>query len=108
MNKYKNKKTIVDGIVFDSKHEAECWCQLKLLERCGLISDLKRQVPFELIAPRRINGKAVRGVYYVADFVYKNADGETVVEDAKGYRTDVYRLKKRAMLLLHDIDITEV
>ena len=64
-NKYGAKRTTVDGITFDSKHEAERWGELCIMQRAGLIFDLKRQVPFDLV---------VGGVHickYVADFVYR-------------------------------------
>lgn len=109
-SKYGNKKVVVDGITFDSKREANRYSELKLLERGKLISDLQRQVPFELI-PKQvdINGKILEGkITYIADFVYKDKDGNTVVEDSKGYRTDVYRIKKKLMLYMKGIQIKEV
>lgn len=110
MSKYKNRKTTVDGIVFDSKKEAARYQDLRLLERAGEIQDLRCQVPFELVpAQRDAKGKLVeRPVKYLADFVYKDcATGERVVEDVKGYRTDVYKIKRRLMNHLYGIDIKE-
>lgn len=112
-SKYGNKKTEVDGIVFDSKHEALRWIELKYMERAGLIRDLKRQVKFCLVPTIEGEGKKIRqrAVYYVADFEYweKNYDcWKRVVEDAKGVRTDVYKLKKKLMLWRHGIEIKEV
>lgn len=112
-SKYGNKKTEVDGIVFDSKHEALRWIELKYMERAGLIRDLKRQVRFCLVPTIEGEGKKIRqrAVYYVADFEYweKNYDcWKRVVEDAKGVRTDVYKLKKKLMLWRHGIEIKEV
>lgn len=72
-----------------------------------MISGLKLQEPFELIAGKRIDGKKVQGVTYVADFVYTE-NGETVVEDVKGALTEGYRLKKRMMLLILGIRIREI
>ena len=92
MNKYHNRVVEVDGIRFDSRREAHRWRELRLMERVGLITELRRQVPFELI-PKSRHGRAIK---YIADFVYRK-DGEQVIEDAKGYRTDVYRLKRRMM-----------
>ena len=105
MNKYGNVKTELDGMTFDSAKEARRWAELKLMERAGLISDLQRQVKFELI-PRM---GAERAVNYVADFVYQDnsRDCETVVEDCKGYKTDVYKLKKKLMQYLLGIEIRE-
>lgn len=110
MSKYKNRKTTVDGIVFDSKKEAARYQDLRLLERAGEIQDLRCQVPFELVpAQRDAKGKLVeRPVKYLADFVYQDcATGERVVEDVKGYRTDVYKIKRRLMNHLYGIDIKE-
>ena len=103
MSKYRNRRTVYDGITFDSQREAERYRQLKLLERAGEISDLKLQVPFELI-PKQPGERAVK---YIADFVYTE-DGQTVVEDVKGFSTPVYRLKRRMMQDKHGITIKEV
>ena len=87
MNKYRNKKVIKDGEKFDSIHEYRRYFDLKLLEKCGVIEDLRRQVKYELIPTQRekstrvytkgrkkgqpIEGKTIeRAVDYVADFVY--------------------------------------
>ena len=102
-NKYGNVKTVTsDGIKHDSIKEANRWCELKLLERAGLIQDLQRQVKYELI-PKQ-DGE--RPVYYIADFVYCE-NGKKVVEDVKGCRTEVYKLKKKMMLYFHGISIKE-
>lgn len=92
-NKYHAKKTEVDGITFDSKKESRDWQQLCMLEASGGISNLRRQVAFEL-QPKFTNNKGehVRAINYVADFVYKK-DGKTYVQDSKGVRTDVFKLK---------------
>ena len=103
MNKYRNKKTIVDNITFDSKKEAMRYKHLKTFERVGLIQDLRLQVPYVLIDKTQYG----RVVKYVADFVYIE-DGQTVVEDVKGVKTDVYRLKKRLMAERYGIVIREV
>ena len=106
--KYHNKKTEVEGYVFDSKHEAIRWIELRYMERAGLITDLRRQVPYELIPAQKQNGKTVeRAVKYIADFVY-TMGGRTIVEDAKGVRTDVYKIKKKLMRYVHGIEIKEV
>lgn len=94
MSKYGNRKLKApDGQVFDSVKEYHRWGCLRLLERAGEISDLKRQVKFELI-PKQ---KGERACYYVADFTYYE-NGQFVVEDCKGYKTEVYRLKKKLLL----------
>ena len=113
-NKYGAKKVTIDGIQFDSKKEANRYCELKLLERCGEITDLELQKEFELIPAQRIDGKVVeRAVKYKADFVYKE-NGKTVVEDVKGYRDASsagyakFVLKRKLMLFVHGIRVREV
>ena len=102
MSKYHSKKTIVDGIKFDSMKEANRYNQLKIFECAGLIKGLELQVPFQLI-PKTKYGRAIK---YVADFVYYE-DGKKVVEDTKGFKTDVYKLKKRLMAETYGIEIKE-
>lgn len=92
--KYGNRKTVVDGIRFDSKLEAQRYCELKLLLKAGKIQDLKLQPSFELIPAFRKNGVTYRGIYYKADFSY-TLNGKTIIEDTKGFKTDVYILKKK-------------
>lgn len=107
-SKYRNKKTVCDGITFDSKHEAARYQELKMLLDAGEITDLRLQVPFELMPTTRLNGETFRSIKYVADFVYKNKDGLEVIEDAKGMKTDVYKMKKKLMAYIHHIVIKEV
>lgn len=101
--KYNNKKTVIDGQKFDSRREANRYLQLKALEKIGQICDLKRQVKFELI-PKQ-NGE--RACSYIADFVYKSPDGSVFVEDVKGQKTEVYKIKKKMMLYFYNIHIIE-
>ena len=107
--KYGNHKTkTFDGIVHDSKKEAERWSELKLMERAGVISNLRRQVKYELRPSQYINGKCVeRAVYYIADFVYME-NGKLVVEDTKGVKTKDYIIKRKLMLYIHGIRIIEI
>ncbi|MGM9680364.1 MAG: DUF1064 domain-containing protein [Eubacteriales bacterium] len=92
-------KAVTDGDDrFDSLAEYRRWKELNLLLRAGLISDLRRQVRYELI-PKQ--GKE-RTVYYIADFVYAE-NGETVVEDVKGVRTKEYIIKRKLMLYRYGI-----
>lgn len=102
--KYGNTKVNVDGMPFDSKREAARWRELRLLERAGEISDLRRQVRYELVP--KLPGE--RPVDYIADFVYRDKDGNDVVEDVKGVRTPVYVIKRKLMLWRHGIRIREV
>lgn len=108
MSKYKSKKTVVNGIVFDSRREANRYSELLLLERAGVIKNLELQKSFELIPSQKINGKVVeRPCKYIADFVYEE-NGKTVVEDTKGMRTDKYIIKRKLMLYKYGIQIKEV
>ena len=124
-NKYYNIKTkSSDGIVFDSHKEARRWEQLLLLQKAGKITELRRQVAYELIPaqyetyPRfSKNGDRLkdgcrlleRAVNYVADFVYTDAEtGENIVEDTKGFKTKDYKIKRKLMLAVHSIRIKEV
>jgi hypothetical protein len=102
MNKYRNKKVIVDGISFDSKKEAARYKELRMLERAGIILNLQLQVPFELI-PKQDGERACT---YKADFVYEQ-NGKKVVEDTKGMKTDVYKIKRKLMLYRYGINIKE-
>ena len=119
-NKYKSHKTNANGIIFDSKKEYNRYIELTLLSRSGAIKGLKRQVKFELIpaqyepdiiSPR---GKAKKGklieraVSYIADFVYTDENGKTVVEDCKGVRTKDYIIKRKLLLYMHGIRIKEI
>lgn len=107
--KYGNKKTVVDGITFDSKKEATRYTELKLLQRAGEIFDLQRQVPFTLIPKQTRDGKVIeRPCVYKADFVYKDKDGTEVVEDTKGMRTKEYVIKRKLMLWQFGIEVKEV
>lgn len=120
--KYHNKKTVVDGIEFDSKREARRYQELRLLERAGQITDLELQKEFLLIpaqyqfyarygkkGQRLKDGKRCieKAVTYRADFVYME-NGEKVVEDTKGMRTKEYIIKRKLMLYFHGIKIKEV
>lgn len=107
ISKYKNQKVIIDGIEFDSKKEAKRYQELLLLQKGGVIADLKRQVPYTLVPAFNLNKKRYRAMNYVADFVYKENDKE-VVEDTKGYRTEVYKIKKKLMAYIYQIEIREV
>lgn len=105
-SKYHARKTTVDGITFDSKREADRYLVLKGLEEDGVIEDLRRQVRYELVPAFDVDGRHYRSVCYVADFVYVE-DGKEVVEDVKGMRTDVYRLKSKLFAKRYGINIRE-
>lgn len=107
-NKYNNKKVYADGIKFDSMKEAKRYRELKLLERAGDIFGLSLQVPYILQDSYKLNGHNVRSIKYIADFVYYDKDGKMHVEDVKGMKTDVYRLKKKMIGYKYGIEIEEV
>ena len=105
--KYQRRKTQADGIMFDSAKEAKRYKELKLLEQAGVISDLELQKKFILIPTQQRNGKIIeRSCTYTADFCYMQ-NGEYIVEDCKGMRTEVYKIKKKLMLFIHGIIIKE-
>lgn len=102
-SKYRNRKT--NG--FDSRKEFNRWAELSLMQRAGKISDLKRQVKYDLIPTQYFNGKCLyKKVSYVADFTYTE-NGQTVVEDVKGYKTAEYIIKKKLMFYVHGIIVRE-
>lgn len=110
-NKYNARKAIVDGITFDSKREAARYKELKLLERCGKIDCLDLQPRFVLQESFKHDGKTIRKIEYVADFEYFDiAIRKWVVEDVKGMKTDVYRLKRKLFLARYgkDVEFREV
>lgn len=123
--KYRNRTVCINGETFDSKLEANRWLWLKGYENRGLISNLQRQVKFELI-PKQVEEStevyqrgAKKGLHkpgkllehpvtYIADFVYTDNGGNVVVEDTKGVKTPDYIIKRKLMLYLHGIRIKEV
>lgn len=113
-NKYQAQKCEFNGEKFDSRKELAHYLELRLLERSGEITDLRRQVKFELIpAQKDEKGKCLeRAVTYIADFVYKDKQGITVVEDVKGYKEggaySVFTIKRKLMLYFHGIRIKEI
>lgn len=94
MSKYRAKKTEIDGIKFDSKKEAKRYIALRELEKQGNIEKLMLQPRFLLQEGFRKNGKTYRKIEYVADFMYQQG-GKVIVEDVKGMKTDVYKLKQK-------------
>ena len=106
MSKYNNTKVRIGGEVYDSKREYKRWCELKLLERAGIIRNLQRQVKYRLIDGKKTADRMERPCDYIADFVYYE-NGKLVVEDCKGMRTDVYKIKRKLMLEKYNISIRE-
>ena len=94
--KYHSKKVIVDGIKFDSLKEAKRYNELKILEKANEITELRLQVKFELQPSFKKEGKTYRKIEYIADFTYyDNKLNKYIIEDTKGYKTEVYKLKKK-------------
>ena len=128
-SKYGNRKTVVDGMKFDSKHEAEVYMELKLMQSQGLIHGLELQKRFVLIPAQYEEsgevytkgnnkgkpkpGKLIeREVAYVADFVYFDGEGNMHVEDAKGMRDgaayNLFVIKRKLMMERYGIRVKEV
>jgi len=98
--KYKNQKTTIDGIKFDSKKEAKRYQELIFQQHCGIIHDLELQPSFIVQESFQYRGKTIRQIKYTADFYYRK-DGEFVVEDVKGgnaTKTRDYILRKKMFL----------
>ncbi|MEK3887748.1 DUF1064 domain-containing protein [Bacillus sp. FSL K6-3431] len=94
-SKYGNKKTTLDGIVFDSKAEAKYYQQLKWLQECKEILFFRTQLRYLLQEAFEKNGKTHRKIEYVADFEVHRKDGSIEVIDVKGVKTDVFRMKEK-------------
>lgn len=95
-NKFNAKKTEVDGITFDSKREAERYCELKLLERAGEITELRLQPVYELQPAYTDNeNNKQRAITYRADFEYRDPDRGCIVEDVKGMELPDFKLKAK-------------
>lgn len=104
-NKYRAVKTYVDGIRFDSMKEARRYQELQLMERAGAIEDLELQPKFLLQESFRLDGKTHRKIEYIADFKYWDVEkGSWVVEDVKGVKTEVYKIKKKLFLKIYGED----
>jgi hypothetical protein len=118
-DKYRSREVEIDGIIFDSKKEGNIYLELKACLERGEIERFERQKRYELIPAQwteaMIPGKkkpqrrcVERAITYVADFVVYYPDGEVVVLDPKGFKTDVYRIKKKLLLMVHKIKIKEI
>ncbi len=101
-NKYNARKTLVDGIYFDSIAESHRYIDLKFLQKAGEIKSLETQVPFLFT----LNGKKI--FKYYADFTYTTKEGIYKIEDVKGMKTAIYRLKKKLIEAQSNIVITEI
>ena len=107
--KYHNKKVEYDGYTFDSIKEKNYYIKLKLLEKAGKIKELALQKESELKQSYKLNNKTSRKITYRTDFTYKTTEDDKLhVVDVKGFRTDVYRLKKKLFEYKYRIEIEEI
>jgi len=97
-SKYRSRKEVVDGIIFDSRKEANRYRELCLLKRAGEVTWIELQPVFVLQEGFRHEGKRHRPITYRADFRVTYADGRVEVEDVKGMCTDTYKIKKKLLL----------
>jgi hypothetical protein len=102
MSKYNAVKTEVDGFIFASKAEARRYSELALFEKSGEIFSLELQPKFPLV----VNGEKIGT--YIADFRYETKTGDIVIEDVKGMKTPVYKLKKKLVHALYGVEIVEI
>ena len=105
--KYGNHPVTVDGHTFPSKKEADRYCELKMLQRAGIISNLQIQVKYNLSKTTKVGNETLGRCDYIADFVYTKGE-ETIVEDTKGYRTKDYIVKRKWLYDKYGILIHEV
>lgn len=106
VNKYRNLRTEYAGRVFASKKEAGRYAELELMERAGIVRNLRTQVQFTCIVNEQLICK------YIADFTYLDLNAKTqcwdeIVEDTKGVRTPLYKLKAKLVKALHGVTILE-
>lgn len=105
--KYSNQRMEIDGVTFDSKAEARYWRVLQARLKAREITNLRRQVVYELAPSVVIGGRKRPPLRYIADFVWEE-NGRDVVADVKGAMPDAYRIKRHLMKSIHDIDILEI
>lgn len=108
VSKYRNKKTVVDNITFDSAKEARRHSELVLMQKAGAIQCLERQKVFVLAQAVVLNGRVKPSLKYKSDFYYIR-DGEEVVEDVKSPATatlPVFRIKQHLMMAVYGLPIT--
>lgn len=108
MSKYKNKKVVVDGVKFDSKHEAEYYLYLKRLKEEGKIKDFGLQHKFELQPSFKKYGKTHRAITYTVDFAIYHNNGDVEYVDFKGMETQQGIMRKKMFDYLFDEKLTWV
>lgn len=97
-SKYHSRKTVIDGITFDSKHEADYYCQLKLRKKANDIIDFELQPEYVLQEAYKRDGKTIRAIKYRADFRIIHKDFKVEIVDCKGFKTKEYQIKKKILL----------
>lgn len=108
-NKYHNKKIMFDGHIFDSIKEKNYYIKLKALEKAGLIRDLELQKEYILQDSFKLNGITRRKITYKADFSYISVqDNKIHVIDVKGFKTEVYKIKKKLFEYKYKIELEEI
>lgn len=100
-SKYRNIKTTIDGITFDSRKESRYYQELLLLKKCGQVKDIELQPKFVLVPSYKIGNKVIRGISYIADFLVKYPNGNEEIIDVKGRKTEVYKIKKKLFEFLY-------
>lgn len=105
MSKFHNKKTIVDGILFDSQMESHYYLYLKELKEQGVVMDFKLQPVFILQEGFSKDGKRIQPIKYIADFEVTYNDGHVEIIDVKGKITEAFRIKRKILLYKYrDVD----
>ena len=97
-NKYKNKKTTIDGFKFDSEMESHYYLYLKQLKEMGEVVDFVLQPTYLLQEGFNLNGKRIRPITYKADFKVIYKDGHEEVIDVKGKITEEFKIKRKMLL----------
>lgn len=108
-SKYKNEKVECDGYTFDSKKERNYYLKLKAMQDLGLIRDLELQKEYILQNSFRLNGVTRRKITYKADFSYVSTEDDKLhVVDVKGFKTEVYKIKKKLLEYKYQVELEEV
>ncbi len=108
MTKYHARRSVVDGLSFDSQAEAMRYCQLKLMQEAGAIQGLTTHPRYLLQDKFSYRGKVERAIFYEADFAYTE-NGASVIEDTKGVKTEAYKIKRKLFLKAYpEIDFREI
>lgn len=109
MSKYGARKTMMDGIAFDSVAEAKYYAQLKILKACGDVKEFEIQPTYVLQEGYKRGKRKVQPITYKADFLVTYKNGQQEVIDVKGAKTEVYRIKKKLFEYRYpDLEIKEV